>query len=144
MLSKEKKMTGERTNLPESILGWQDKGQRIITWFHTETNGTSPAVTELQILAWFSYFRNIHSLFIGHEPQNWENGKAWHNAGGTVQQTQVETVPERKMKANEERMDGWMDGRTDGRTDRWMDGYIWMIVEVHEHLLGNMNSRPMN
>ena len=50
------------------------------------------------MLTWFCHFRNIHSLLICHETQNRENGKAGNNAGGTVQQTQVETISERKKK----------------------------------------------
>lgn len=52
----------------------------------------------LKVRTWCCYFRNVQALFIRHEAQNGENGKASHNAGGAVQQTQVETVPARKKK----------------------------------------------
>lgn len=80
------------------------------------------------VLAWFGYFRNIHSLLIGHETQNRENGKAGHNAGGTVQQAQVETVPARK---------------TNAVLGMWKQ-LIQILAKVMLNLLANINHRPVN
>lgn len=47
---------------------------------------------QTDIRTWLSDCSNVDTLLLRHVTQNWENGKAWHEAGRAVQQTKIKGV----------------------------------------------------